>query len=345
MRAPISTLGALYSAGIRPCFADGSFPRSLPRLPDELTGFDRFDGTVLEFRLSAPNGPIDLSWSQLRGTFDVPPALAERDPWRAIRRFGERWQAGDPVFECVKVVFFELDQAGDALGLSPAIFFHRVKSSNEAILTAHGAIASLFGRIPSPSIENRLAIVLHEMPQGAVPLGFGFMLSRVQASLRFEVMHVGPPPVLQAYLRRLGWQGDTALVMRILAELPRTLAICDIVLAVDVGAGIGHRLGIALMLNKSHQASAVEHALSELIGLRLAVPADRALVERWTSSSRHLPEWLRTVAPTPDIHRGFSHFKLVFDGSKVEAKAYLECAWRTATPVGARAVAPAGPAP
>lgn len=317
----------LYERGMRPFLLPPGRKEPLPALPPEFHGFSDVYAGTMECRLGAEGGSIDLAWSQFRRDFAIPSGLADKEPWKTMLKFGERWCADEPALRQIACLVYELDQKGEHFGASPAIFFNRMKGDAASVATIYRLTNALLGRTASPATEAMLRRVVELLPPQSIVLCIGYMLSRPDSQLRFEMTEIEPHRALPDYLHAIGWPGDVKRVSDLMAAFPRMARDFHAGLAFDVGATVGPRLGVEFVFKDySDRAAALAGALDELIAAGLCAPGWREAFAIWTGDAPAEPDWLRAfMTQGADYYRFVSHFKLVLDGPELTAKAYVDC--------------------
>jgi hypothetical protein len=269
----------------------------------------------VDVSVSAAGFPARAALAGQMGHF----AARRVEPWAAASRALDRWCRRDT--EEGKVLGaacleYDLDP-GQADPLVPSLFFNagalsdcwdleRTRRSLQQVLTW------VLGE-PLPASRNALDAVLLALPQNFQLAHLGFMFSRADESLRFDL--AVPTVELDAVLRRLGWAGS-------LKACREFIALADrggwVTLALGFGAsGMTERLGIEVF-PRADQANA-SALLATLVEQRWCTPAKG--------------QALAALLGERDGDRSeLSHAKLVVhrDGA-TETKAYL-----TLAPLGAR---------
>lgn len=317
----------VYEYGVRPFLAPPGRGTPLPALPHRLREFRNVYSITIESRLGRADGAVDFAWSQDREELEIPRTLANKEPWSAIGHFLDRWSRDEGALPAVPSIVWEIDQDGDCFGEIPAIFFNRIKGNSASVSAIYRLTSEILSRAPSTATEVMLRRVVDRMPPESIVLCIGYMLSRPDAPLRFELTEIDRQRSLPDYLEAIGWPGDIKRVETVLNRLPNMNRDFDLGLAFDVGETVGPRLGLEFVFrNYSDREAALSGALDDLIAAGLCAPGWREALARWTGGGAPQADWFMALVSTPrEHHRFVSHFKIVLDGPQVEAKGYVEC--------------------
>jgi hypothetical protein len=321
------TLLDVYERGVRPFLTPPNRLAPLPALPRRLHDFQNIYSVTLECRLGPDGGPVDFAWNQHREDFEIPESVGRGEPWDSMDRFRQHWLLHEKTLPAVPSIVCEVDQDGDNFGDVPAVFFNRVKGDASSVAAIYRLTNSLLSRPVSPATETMLRRVVDSMPPESIVLCIGYMLSRPDAPVRFELTEMDPKRSLPAYLRAIGWPGDIGRVADTIEALPNLARAFDLGLAFDVSDVVGPRLGLEFVFrNRTDHDAALADALDDLISAGLCTPGWRETFARWTGKAQALPDWYRAFVADPSGHHRFvSHFKIVLDGPQIEAKGYVEC--------------------
>jgi hypothetical protein len=322
------TLLDVYERGVRPFLAPPNRAAApLPGLPRRLHDFQNIYSVTLECRLGPAGGPVDFAWNQLREDFEIPASVGHSEPWASMDRFRQHWQHHEDALPAVPSIVCEVDQDGDSFGDVPAIFFNRVKGDASSVAAIYRLTNTLLSRPTSQGTETMLRRVVDSMPQESIVLCIGYMLSRQNAPVRFELTEMDPRRSLPAYLKAIEWPGDIRRVADTIETLPNLTRAFDLGLAFDVSDAVGPRLGLEFVFrNHTDHDAALAGALDDLISAGLCAPGWSDTFARWTGKAPGQPDWYRAlVTGPPEHHRFVSHFKIVLDGPQIEAKGYVEC--------------------
>jgi hypothetical protein len=349
-----------FSAGdfLRPAgieqFGELVSPAALQRL---LAFLADVPGTVthtvlLECRLGASDGPVDLSLQSLaqdseRDRFrEFVDAPAQPGDWRqseagrTIRDFAARWiDPRSSVHHTLENAWLEFDFAANASPL-PALFFHlryprdatRAERQHKELLDE--ALTPFARLSPAPRATDRLAACIERLHRRkSLSYYIGAMLSRRTAALRLIPRSVGPDDI-QPYLEALGFSAPAARPA--FDALQSVLAMGGMAFpAVDVDEELQPNLGLECFLRKRPWAPLLDWLVS--VGVCDAAKRDALLrFNRLVRQSAQPHAWSPTFAALaeflpghePCIRRSLSHIKLSFrEGRLLEAKAYLEVAF------------------
>lgn len=253
-----------------------------------------------------------LSSVDARGSFAAP-------GWERFGAFAAAWaDPGSPLYATMGTVWLEWDMQGSAPEIPAPNVLFGVQARDERQALMERGLQCLMGRPLSPPVRNQLQRCFEALPPWTNIFQVGAMLARQVDGLRVCVY---PITVEQAgaYLAELDWRGDVEDAVRALAPFGRFAT--RMALAIDIGAGVGPRIGLECYMEEQRRPEANASwigLLDELVAHGLCTPARRAALLGWPGvqqSSQFI--WMRTFT------RGLNHLKLVYrPGRSLEAKAY-----------------------
>jgi hypothetical protein len=316
------------------------------RLPDALSA-----GFIIECRLDADpqvdlgvvlDPTFDQGRAVLAGTHPsaaLPEAARAHPVWRAMSEFCVGWaDPADLLHERVGTIWLEFDVDPAARGKAnavPSFFFGPTEAAWQATMNQHAnparfdwLVAALkpFRALPD-AVTGQLRTSMAAVPAGAEVFQIGLMLARESDYVRLCVRGA-PSPALSAYPAQIGYPATAALgdLLAILGGLVENVG-----LSVDVGEGIGPRLGIECRFEGWRQPSQEPRwalFLDRLVAMGLCTAEKREVLLAWPSVGYHrFPD---EKAPRALI-RALNHVKVITaPGQAPTAKAYLWFGHRTA---------------
>lgn len=291
---------------------------------------------IFECRLTATEPQVDFCCKYTaRDLFDAVPPAAD-GLWRRLADLRQAWARPDSsIARAVDLLGleFDLDQRVTA-ETAPSLFF---AFSTDDIRASMLALDSIVERVQG-GLDARWRDGLQRCADALTPGAHfnyaGLMLGREPGALRIGVEGLAPQSAIPDYLERIGWSGPVNALRAFLAGLPAPLQRSAPVVALDVGASIGGRVGLEFLLchEPAVQEGRAQLLLDHLVGLGLCSPEKRSAVLRWAEAPPAAvsasPSWCDVFlrpASAPQLHRIVSHIKLSWtEGADVRAKVYLE---------------------
>ena len=192
----------------------------------------------------------------------------------------------------------------------------REKLGNPGVMTA--AMSSAMGREESPAERMAVEALFAALPEGTGCSHVGAFPMREPRVLRI----VFSMAMRQSarFLDRVGWRGDLDSVARLSDDLdpllPRIGLACDL-----NESGLRPKVGFELYrgLGWAETPTNSWHVLLDYLGERdLAIPEKARAIRLWRNR-----EMLFDERGTMTLVSGVNHFKLILDGTAVQAKAYI----------------------
>lgn len=309
----------------------------------------------LECRLGAAERRVDFIFcidreegATLAGSYPgiLPPEVFGNDPtWRRIRDFCTDWSAvGSGIRPHVKDIWLEYDLvSAERINLIPSILIgiDPDRSGPSGTLDPYDWLFSLAlpklvgGPLPT-AVQGSFLDCVRNLPENAYLSYVGAFLAREVPIIRICISGIKTTRLL-AYLKAIQYPAQTAGLERLADRLAAHVA--KPVLNIDVGAGIGPRVGLELKMERQYfirYKKSIEWLLQTIVAegwctsqKREAFLAYPGLMQP-QAGSREWPEALVSppdplmVKSTSVIQRDLSHIKLVYEPEdRIEAKLYL----------------------
>lgn len=273
------------------------------------------------------------------GHTQVLAATAPRDSdpaWRAVRALCTAWDGPGGELDGLHNLWLEFDVGSRPQAHAverPSLFFG---------LQPHGAGLTLasraLGLVEPAALSGARAALLtrlfEALPDAAYVFQIGVMLARDAPAIRVCVRQIEADNVA-TLLTRLGWAGDRAALMDLLASLALRAERVD--LDLDLGDEVGPRIGLECYPGSDDAVAARLSALTDwLVARELCSTQQAAALVRYQGlthpravSTPWPASWLRVARARGETYescvcRWVHHVKLVFeDGAPRAAKAYL----------------------
>ena len=309
-----------------------------------------------ECELDREKADVDFAFSIGRNS-SAHKSLADMDPdhgafarirnagaWTRIGEFCSLWSRGNSLpRSLISQAYFEYDlnTMGSAhpvpsvfLGMKPASSKEgkgerRKADHTERLKAILASIEILKGKAPGEPLQSTLGSCFAHLPGHAGILGVGIMLSRSTESVRVSVGNVSLDESC-AYLDALDWCGSTEPLQRDLSD--PSILLDGMNLTIDVGNGIGQRLGLecySRTRQQSVRSPRWEKLVERLVEKGLCVPQK-------AKAAMQFPGLCPIMLATRDdrgirlmpalLARGYHHVKYVFDKNmEMQVKLYLWC--------------------
>jgi hypothetical protein len=270
----------------------------------------------------------------------LPAPLRAHPAWARLADFCAAWEDEPLLRALVKHLWLEFDTGDESEDAGwvpvPSVFVSFDLAATAPLPPAEWrALATrvMHALRPGASEATREAVLaaIARRPEGAGVPYLGFMLARAGEGVRVYLSGV-PAAALPAALRDCGWPGDAAPLAALLERAGGVAAPAPyLTLAhVDVEGAVLPPVGVEYRLRHAGQKDGLAEApfLERLVEMGACAPERRRALEGWAGAElRTLPHelWPSRIA------RRVNHVKLVHrPGAEVEAKAYLQAAWRAA---------------
>jgi hypothetical protein len=271
-----------------------------PHIPKELISSDNysemlhlassFKGPMTSFfgfetRLNAPEAKADYLFaiSSLKNEREtlatliknksLPDEFLRRSEWQNISNFIREWANPQSIlYHHILGMWFEFDITEcSSEPIVPCIFLHTIplrikpQEDKEKIrwLTQH-ALPLLTGEKISEKIEKNVHLAIQHLPDNALIIDAGVMLSRQNPAIRLIVTKIHPHHIIP-YLEKIGWSDEHDTFLLLLKELQQHVS--RLVLHITV----------------------TENGIDQKIGVECSFTSDRYHLEtRWTAFFEYL---------------------------------------------------------
>jgi len=284
-------------------------------------------------------GPVDVVVSVPTGSGEwrsaVPAAWWCEPTWQRVDAFVEATKAPDSrLGRALTSAWLEFDAPSDAAAPLPGVFAglddrQGVPASlsptgrlRHRLALAADAAEPLHGDALPPAVMEALRRVFERVPDAARLVYVGMMIQRSSPALRLCFLGMVPEQV-RAFLHDVGWPGDADALVETVASLADGGPVPHM-LHLDVWAdGVQPRLGVEFPFQRIEQVwgrLSVGAWLQRLVRAGLASPAKVAALSAWPKYGVY---WPTPGAEPQAVFRYVNHVKLVSDGGRLAAKAYL----------------------
>lgn len=296
----------------------------------------------LEVRLGPHTPRTDLIFALIPGPVwrvAVPTAGETHPVWRGVKMLGEAvTDSASRLYGAIKIGWLEFDAAtepGAPVVPVPGVFAGlqtppgalEDRRAWEALIAAEVVWRLRDARLP-PMVRSRLGAVLTALPASAHLHYVGWMPQRSDVAVRLCIAGLSPSE-LMAYVQQIGWPGVGQTVATILRNLGGAEGMglhgCmeANLLHLDVWEMVQPRIGLEFIFARKPQVRgrlAESDWLGHLVSMKLCTPEKRIALAQWPGYAFEAYPHLGTAHPT---FRYVNHVKVVAEGGRLEAKAYL----------------------
>jgi len=218
----------------------------------------------LESRMSSDSVGLDYMFavSSTRGEREklvklldnggFPEELIKKSEWQNVARFVKAWADSETIVnKNILSVWFEFDTAENEMGdfTIPSLFLHtkplRIDSYEDISKCqsiTRNIIPILAGKPVPKKVEECFIKCLKNLPEGALLLDVGIMLSRSEPDMMRLVLNRIQPDQIIPYLKTIGWSDKNNGLSELLEELKRYVS--RIVLQINIGEQVDQKIGI-----------------------------------------------------------------------------------------------------
>jgi hypothetical protein len=320
-----------------------------------------FNGAITSFfgfesRLNSPDARADYLFavSSRRGEREalanllrngaLPEEFTNKPEWQNVCKFVLEWVNPDSIlYNNVLGLWFEFDMIENSSETPvPCVFLHITplhidspEDMKKFTWLTGTALPLLTGHRVSEKIEHQLLQAVQQLPEGAVMMDAGVMLSRSTSGLRLIIARICPTKIIP-YLTALGWSDDNKEVSTLLKELEQQ--VTRLVLHINITeTGVDSKIGLECSF--AHDMFNLETRWSSffdyLVKKKVCLPEKKEALLQFSGVEQEEPRYdfnltsYKAAARISDsdfssaLVRYISHIKLIYKANcPLEAKAY-----------------------
>jgi hypothetical protein len=295
------------------------------------------------FAVSSQKGEREALANLIRSG-ELPEEFTNKPEWQNACKFVLEWVNPDSIlYNNVLGLWFEFDMIENSSETPvPCIFLHttplRIDTPEEMkklTWLTDTALPLLTGHHVSEKIEQQLLQAVQQLPEGAVLMDAGVMLSRSISGVRLIIARICPTNIIP-YLTALGWSDENKEVSTLLKELEQQ--VTRLVLHINITeTGVDSKIGIECsfapdMYNLEIRWSSF---FEYLVKKKVCLPEKKEALLQFSGVEQEDPSYdfnltsYKAAARLSDsdfssaLVRYISHIKLIYKAnSSLEAKAY-----------------------
>jgi len=216
-----------------------------------------------ESRMSDPSARTDymLAISSKRGEREklaklfknrnLPEEFLKTSEWQHIGKFVNAWANPNSVVnKRILSLWFEFDTSDELSKVPiPSIFLHTkplradsLDDFNKCKSITRDIIPILTGKSVPKKVEECFLKCLKNLPEGALLLDVGLMLSRPETDMLRLVLNRMKPDQIIPYLKKIGWTDENNRLFKLIEELKKY--VTRIVLQINIGEKVDSKIGI-----------------------------------------------------------------------------------------------------
>jgi len=295
------------------------------------------------FAVSSQKGEREALANLIRSG-ELPEELTNKPEWQNARKFVLEWANPDSIlYDNVLGLWFEFDMIENPSETPvPCIFLHTTplhihtqEDMKKLTWLIDTALPLLTGHHVSEKLERQLLQAVQQLPEGAVMMDAGVMLSRSTSGVRLIIARICPTKIIP-YLTALGWSDDNKEVSILLKELEQR--VTRLVLHINITeTGVDSKIGIECSFapDKYNLEIRWSSFFEYLVKKKVCLPEKKEALLQFSGVEQEDPSYdfnltsYKAAARLSDsdfsgaLVRYISHIKLIYKAnSPLEAKAY-----------------------
>ena len=295
------------------------------------------------FAVSSQKGEREALANLIRSG-ELPEEFMNKPEWQNACKFVLEWVNPDSIlYNKVLGLWFEFDMIEKSSETPvPCIFLHTTplridtpEDMKKFTWLTDTALPLLTGHHVSENIERQLLQAVQQLPEGAVLMDAGVMLSRSTSGVRLIIARICPTKIIP-YLTALGWSDDNKEVPTLLKELGQQ--VTRLVLHINITeTGIDSKIGLECSFSPDlyHLETRWSAFFDYLVKKRVCLPEKKEAAITFPGVEQEDPSYnfnltsYKAAARLSDsdfssaLVRYISHIKLIYKtNSPLEAKVY-----------------------
>jgi hypothetical protein len=295
------------------------------------------------FAVSSQKGEREALANLIRSG-ELPEDFTNKSEWQNACKFVLEWVNPDSIlYNNVLGLWFEFDMIDNQSKTPvPCIFLHttplridNLEDLKKFSWLTDTALPLLTGHRVSENIERQLLQAVQQLPEGAVLMDAGVMLSRSTSGVRLIIARICPKKIIP-YLTTLGWSDDNNEVSTLLTELEEQ--VTRLVLHINITErGVDSKIGLECSFSPDlyHLETRWASLFDYLVKKRVCLPEKKEALLQFSGIEQEDPSCdfnltsykAATRISNSDFSsalvRYISHIKLISKAnSPLEAKVY-----------------------
>lgn len=295
------------------------------------------------FAVSSQKGEREALANLIRSG-ELPEEFMNKPEWQNACKFVLEWVNPDSIlYNNILGLWFEFDMMENSSETPvPCIFLHTtplridtLEDMKKFTWLTDTALPLLTGHHVSEKIERQLLQAVQQLPEGAVLMDAGVMLSRSTSGVRLIIARICPTKIIP-YLTVLGWSDDNKEVSTLLKELEQQ--VTRLVLHINITeTGVDSKIGLECSFSPDlyHLETRWPAFFDYLVKKRVCLPEKKEAAITFPGVEQEDPSYdfnltsYKASARISDsdfssaLVRYISHIKLIYKAnSPLEAKVY-----------------------
>lgn len=295
------------------------------------------------FAVSSQKGEREALANLIRSG-ELPEEFMNKPEWQNACKFVLEWVNPDSIlYNNVLGLWFEFDMMENSSETPvPCIFLYTtplridtLEDMKKFTWLTDTALPLLTGHHVSEKIERQLLQAVQQLPEGAVLMDAGVMLSRSTSGVRLIIARICPTKIIP-YLTVLGWSDDNKEVSTLLKELEQQ--VTRLVLHINITeTGVDSKIGLECSFSPDlyHLETRWSAFFDYLVKKRVCLPEKKEAAITFPGVEQEDPSYdfnltsYKAAARISDsdfssaLVRYISHIKLIYKAnSPLEAKVY-----------------------